>query len=80
MARSPEAGTARGVRLIASDDEAVAAAGEYAEAIAAGAAERDRTGAVPREELALFDRSGLLGITVPAEHGGADSRRARWPR
>lgn len=72
MATSPGAGTARGVRLIASDDEAIAAAGEYAEAIAAGAAERDRTGAVPREELALFDRSGLLGITVPAEHGGAD--------
>ena len=42
MATSPEAGTARCARLIASDDEASAAADEYAEAIAAGAAERDR--------------------------------------
>ena len=34
--------------------------------------ERDRAGAVPVREIAAFDASGLLAITVPREHGGPD--------
>ena len=55
---------------ITSQAEALAAAREYAESIAEGVIERDRAGAVPARELAAFDASGLLGITVPREHGG----------
>jgi SfnB family sulfur acquisition oxidoreductase len=58
------------VRL-GSADEAIATAREYAASIADGAIARDRAGAVPVAELAAFDASGLLAITVPAEYGGA---------
>jgi SfnB family sulfur acquisition oxidoreductase len=59
-------------RVIASDADAILAAREFADSIAAGVIERDRTGAVPAAELAEFDASGLLAITVPSGHGGAD--------
>jgi SfnB family sulfur acquisition oxidoreductase len=52
--------------------EAVRAAREFAASIAGGVAERDRAGTVPVRELAALDASGLLGITVPREYGGAD--------
>jgi SfnB family sulfur acquisition oxidoreductase len=58
--------------VVASHDEAVTVAREYAESIAAGAIERDRAGAVPLTELASLDASGLLAITVPHEDGGPD--------
>ena len=58
------------VPLLATDREAIAAAREFADAIAGDAAERDRAGVAPRAELAAFDRSGLLGITVPGSGGG----------
>lgn len=61
-----------GAHTIADDAEAIAVARRLAAEIAPGAAERDRTRAIPREELAALGRSGLLGITVPREHGGAD--------
>ena len=51
--------------MIRSGPDAIAIARGYAAGIAAGAIERDRTGAVPASELAEFDASGLLGITVP---------------
>ncbi|MEH1163970.1 SfnB family sulfur acquisition oxidoreductase [Micromonospora sp. CPCC 205539] len=55
-----------------SHDEAVAAASRVAGKLLPGVIERDRAGAslVPREALAALDNSGLLGISVPAEHGG----------
>ncbi len=59
-------------RVIASDAEAILAAREFADSIAAGVIERDRAGAVPTAELAEFDASGLLAITVPSGHGGTD--------
>ena len=37
----------------------------------AGAAERDRTGKFPVEEIAALGELGLLGMKVSAEHGGA---------
>ncbi|MBV9802943.1 MAG: SfnB family sulfur acquisition oxidoreductase [Solirubrobacterales bacterium] len=55
-----------------TDAEAVLAARRFAGAIAPGAVGRDRSGAVPVAELADLDASGLLAITVPRAHGGAD--------
>jgi alkylation response protein AidB-like acyl-CoA dehydrogenase len=49
---------------------ALAAADELAVWLAPGAAERDAAGGVPYEALARLDASGLLALTVPAEHGG----------
>lgn len=57
---------------IGSAAEAIAVARAYAREIAGEAIERDRSGAVPVAALAALDASGLLGITVPREHGGAD--------
>ena len=52
--------------------EAVAAARAYAESIADGVIERDRSGRVPVRELAALDASGLLAITVPRVYGGPE--------
>jgi len=57
--------------LIGSGAEAIATARRYADSIADGVIDRDRAGAVPAPELAAFDASGLLSITMPREHGGA---------
>jgi alkylation response protein AidB-like acyl-CoA dehydrogenase len=65
----PEAGPSLLVAppLLVNAAEAVSAASDYATAIADGVIERDRAGAarVPVDELALYDRSGLLAITLP---------------
>jgi SfnB family sulfur acquisition oxidoreductase len=58
-------------RVLATAEDAIAAARQYAGSVAAGVIERDRAGAVPVAELAAFDASGLLSITVPREYGGA---------
>jgi SfnB family sulfur acquisition oxidoreductase len=58
--------------VITSAGEAAGVAREFAASIAPGTIERDRSGAIPVRELAALDASGLLGITVPQEHGGAD--------
>ncbi len=58
--------------MIANDAEAIAVAHRLAAEIAPGAAQRDRERVVPREQLAALGASGLLGITVPRSHGGAD--------
>jgi SfnB family sulfur acquisition oxidoreductase len=60
------------VPVLRTDEEAVLAARALADELRPGAVRRDRTGGVPREALAALDRSGLIGITVPAAHGGAD--------
>nr|WP_240969266.1 SfnB family sulfur acquisition oxidoreductase [Streptomyces sp. HNM0575] len=43
-----------------------------ADVFRANAAKRDAERLLPREELERLSAGGLLGITVPAEHGGAD--------
>jgi alkylation response protein AidB-like acyl-CoA dehydrogenase len=58
--------------VLSSATEALAAARAYAASIADGVIGRDRAGGVPYAELAALDASGLLGITVPAAHGGPD--------
>ncbi|MET9503836.1 SfnB family sulfur acquisition oxidoreductase [Streptomyces sp. NPDC006622] len=58
--------------VIAGDAEALAVAAALADEFRAGAAERDAERRLPRAELDRLSASGLLAVTVPAEHGGAD--------
>jgi SfnB family sulfur acquisition oxidoreductase len=51
---------------------AVTAAAAVAAELAVGAAERDAQRILPAEQIAALSASGLLGITVPREYGGAD--------
>jgi SfnB family sulfur acquisition oxidoreductase len=57
---------------LSSETAATAAAAAYAASIADGTIDRDRAGAdrIPCDELAAFDASGLLGITIPTSDGG----------
>ncbi|GAA2582264.1 SfnB family sulfur acquisition oxidoreductase [Dactylosporangium fulvum] len=57
-------------RVLHSDDEAVAAAHELAAVWRELGPLRDQDRAVPRTELALLARSGLLAMTVPKRFGG----------
>ncbi|WP_405985565.1 acyl-CoA dehydrogenase family protein [Streptomyces sp. NBC_00872] len=66
------AAPARTVRTVADDAEALALARELADEFRAEAAERDRERRLPRAELDRLSASGLLGVTVPRAHGGAD--------
>ncbi|MGW2648060.1 SfnB family sulfur acquisition oxidoreductase [Streptomyces sp. NPDC001393] len=62
--------------VIADDTEALAVAAALAAEFTAGAAERDAQRRLPRAEVDRLSASGLLAVTVPAEHGGADVRAA----
>ncbi|WP_185076155.1 SfnB family sulfur acquisition oxidoreductase [Nonomuraea jabiensis] len=62
--------------VIKTDEEAIAVARELAASFAAGAARRDAERVLPVAEIEALSDSGLLGITVPAEHGGAGVRTA----
>lgn len=59
------------VHVLSSAAEAVQAAHRLAAELAPGAPERDREGRFPYEAARLLADSGLLGIRVPAEYGGA---------
>lgn len=58
--------------VIADATEALAVAAALADEFRAGAAQRDAQRRLPRAELDRLSASGLLAVTVPAEHGGAD--------
>jgi SfnB family sulfur acquisition oxidoreductase len=58
--------------VISSHEEALAAADAFAESLRDTVIERDRSGALPVQELARLDASGLLGVTVPAADGGPE--------
>ncbi len=60
-----------GVRRIRSDAEALEVARALAAEFAAGASERDRERRLPWDELDRYTASGLGGIAVPREYGGA---------
>ena len=64
--RHPDAHTIR------DDAEAVAVAHHVAALLREGAAERDRRREVPVDVVDAFSNSGLWGITVPREYGGAE--------
>jgi SfnB family sulfur acquisition oxidoreductase len=57
--------------LISNDSEAIAIAQELALEFAKEASERDQQRRLPTEEIKKFSESGLWGITVPKEYGGA---------
>jgi SfnB family sulfur acquisition oxidoreductase len=59
------------VPVIRDDAEAIAVAHALAAEFAPGASERDRDRRLPRAEIDRFSGSGLWGITVPREYGGA---------
>ncbi|MEH2146599.1 SfnB family sulfur acquisition oxidoreductase [Nostoc sp.] len=57
--------------IIRDDKEAITIAHELAAEFAKGDSERDQTRRLPAEEVEKFSQSGLWGITVPKEYGGA---------
>lgn len=61
---------------LTSADEALRVAHAIAADIAVGAVERELSGSWPEPELRRVGESGLLGINVPAAHGGPDLPRA----
>lgn len=58
--------------VIGNDAEALEVAQQLAESFAQEAASRDRERLLPFAELDVFSQSGLWGITVPKEYGGAE--------
>ncbi|BAN49865.1 SfnB family sulfur acquisition oxidoreductase [Metapseudomonas resinovorans] len=71
---------AASVAIIRDDAEALDVARRIAELFKPGAAERDRERRLPHEELEAFSRSGLWGIGVPREFGGAGVSRVTLAR
>lgn len=61
----------RPAHRIADDAEALAVSRQLADELAAGAAERDHDRSLPIAEIERYSQSGLWGITVPREYGGA---------
>ncbi len=57
--------------MIAGDAEAIAIARQLAAEFAKGDSERDRKRRLPYDEVKKFSASGLWGVTVPKEYGGA---------
>jgi len=57
---------------LATEDQALDVVKALAAEIAEGSSIRDRDRILPHHEMELVAQSGLLGITVPAEYGGAD--------
>jgi SfnB family sulfur acquisition oxidoreductase len=64
--------TTTAVPVIMDDAQALAVAREFAADLATGDSERDAQRRLPRAEVAALAASGLLGVTVPREFGGAD--------
>ncbi|MER5381533.1 SfnB family sulfur acquisition oxidoreductase [Streptomyces sp. NPDC002688] len=62
-------------KVIADDAEALAVAAALADEFRTGASARDAERRLPYAELERLSASGLLAVTVPAEHGGADVRQ-----
>jgi SfnB family sulfur acquisition oxidoreductase len=62
--------------VIASDEEAISVARSLVQVFARDAAERDRERRLPFAEVDFFSQSGLWGITVPREYGGAQVSQA----
>jgi len=58
--------------IIADDAEAISVARQLSERFAADDARRDKDRAIPYNLVEELSRSGLLGITVPREYGGAE--------
>ena len=61
----------RKAHVITSDSEAIAIAQQLAAELAEEASERDFQRRLTVEEIKQLSQSGLWGITVPKEYGGA---------
>ncbi len=59
------------VAVITSDEQALIVASDLADDFKRDSALRDRERRLPYPELEVFSRSGLWGISVPTEYGGA---------
>lgn len=59
-------------RILTSDAEAIQVAREMARLLAPGASARDQARQIPFAELDRLSASGLFGVTVPREFGGAE--------
>jgi len=59
------------VHVIASDQEAIAVAHSIAAAFAKDAAKRDHERKLPLQEIQQYSASGLWGINIPKQFGGA---------
>ncbi|MGF6727086.1 SfnB family sulfur acquisition oxidoreductase [Paraburkholderia sp. GAS41] len=57
---------------ITNDQQALEVAHAVARTLAEGASQRDRERRLPYAEIGLYSASGLWGIAVPREFGGAD--------
>lgn len=76
----PQPAPAISVAIIRDDAEALDVARRIATGFKPGAADRDRYRRLPHEELDAFTRSGLWGISVPREFGGAGVSRVTLAR
>ena len=63
--------TSQQVPVLRSDTEALSVARELATILKRDSALRDRERRLPHDELELFSRTGLWGISVPKAYGGA---------
>jgi SfnB family sulfur acquisition oxidoreductase len=70
--RELDSAAAAGAHRIDSDEHALERARAVRAQISAGAAARDRQRELPVAEIELLSREGLLAITVPRAHGGAE--------
>jgi SfnB family sulfur acquisition oxidoreductase len=70
--RELHSAAAADAQRIDSDEHALERTGAVRAQIAAGAAARDRLRELPAAEIELLSREGLLAITVPRAHGGAE--------
>ncbi len=61
---------------LTTEEEALEAARRLATVFSERASERDINRIIPYDEIDLLAQSGLLGITVPDEYGGADVSNA----
>jgi SfnB family sulfur acquisition oxidoreductase len=57
--------------VIKTDEEAIQIAQRFADQIRSDSGDRDKYRRLPVDEIELFSRSGLWGITVPKQYGGA---------
>ncbi len=74
----PRAQARAHAHVIPDGEEALEVARRLSDEFAAGAAERDAERRLPVAEVERLSASGLLGITVPREHGGAGVGAVTW--
>ncbi|TCP50767.1 alkylation response protein AidB-like acyl-CoA dehydrogenase [Tamaricihabitans halophyticus] len=74
MSTATVTATRSAAQIVRSDQEALDKARLLASWLGAEASERDADRRLPWGELSALSATGLLGITVPRSHGGADVR------